>query len=342
MAISNGESGSSVRTKLNASLALTDAITASATELNYVDGVTSAIQTQLNAKEPLKGSDDNYVTDAQLVVIGNTSGTNTGDNATNSQYSGLAASKQDTLVSATNIKTINSSSLLGSGNIAVQSTLVSGTNIKTVNGSSLLGSGDLTISGGSSTLLALSAGSTTSPNSIYNLTANIPVDFRGSDASSIIFIDETNKRVGIRNSSPSYALDVQSTTGTYPTASARIRGTGGGSGWVFGSYASGYAGIWSTNVGTPQTDNYCFLQGGGTTYVNSPGGGDIGFSISDTRVASVRNTGLSSTKFFVTALNTAPSSASDTGTLGEIRWGSDYVYLCTATNTWKRAALATW
>ena len=46
------------------------------------------------------------------------------------------------------------------------------------------------------------------------------------------------------------------------------------------------------------------------------------------------------------ALNTAPSSATDTGTLGEIRWaldGSDaYVYLCTATNTWVRAALATW
>ena len=38
-----------------------------------------------------------YVTDAQATVIGNTSGTNTGDNATNSQYSGLAASKQDTL-----------------------------------------------------------------------------------------------------------------------------------------------------------------------------------------------------------------------------------------------------
>jgi len=35
----------------------------------------------------------NYVTDAQLVVIGNTSGTNTGDNAVNSLYSGLASSK---------------------------------------------------------------------------------------------------------------------------------------------------------------------------------------------------------------------------------------------------------
>ncbi len=94
-------------------------VTASVTEINYVDGVTSAIQTQLNGKASSLGVDDNYVTDAQLVVIGNTSGTNTGDNATNTQYSGLAASKQDTLVSGTNIKTINSNSLLGSGDIAV-------------------------------------------------------------------------------------------------------------------------------------------------------------------------------------------------------------------------------
>jgi len=65
-------------------------------------------------------TDKRYVTDAQLVVVGNTSGTNTGDNATNSQYSGLAASKQDTLVSNTNIKTINSTSVLGSGNISVE------------------------------------------------------------------------------------------------------------------------------------------------------------------------------------------------------------------------------
>lgn len=37
------------------------------------------LQTALNNKEPLKGADDNYVTDAQLTVIQNTSGTNTGD-----------------------------------------------------------------------------------------------------------------------------------------------------------------------------------------------------------------------------------------------------------------------
>ena len=42
------------------------------------------------------------------------------------------------------------------------------------------------------------------------------------------------------------------------------------------------------------------------------------------------------------ALNTAPASASATGTLGEIRYTADYIYVCTATNTWKRSALSTW
>jgi len=51
--------------------------------------------------------------------------------------------KQTALVSGTNIKTVNSTTLLGSGNLAVQDVLVSGTNIKTVNGLTILGSGDL-------------------------------------------------------------------------------------------------------------------------------------------------------------------------------------------------------
>lgn len=81
--------------------------------------------------------------------------------------------KQDSLVSGTNIKTVNGTSLVGSGNVSVtttsawgsitgtlssqtdlqtalgtkQDTLVSGTSIKTVNGTSLLGSGNISISG---------------------------------------------------------------------------------------------------------------------------------------------------------------------------------------------------
>jgi len=119
----------------------------------YVLKTTTVNSKALNANIVLSTADiadstnKRYVTDAHLTLLWNTSGTNSGDNAVNSLYSGLATSKQDTLVSGTNIKTVNSTSLLGSGDITVQATLVSGTNIKTVNGISLLGSGDITISG---------------------------------------------------------------------------------------------------------------------------------------------------------------------------------------------------
>ena len=38
----------------------------------------------------------------------------------------------------------------------------------------------------------------------------------------------------------------------------------------------------------------------------------------------------------------APASASDTGKAGAIAYDADYVYVCVATDTWKRAALSTW
>jgi hypothetical protein len=82
---------------------------------------TDAEKSTWNAKANALGGDDNYVTDAEKTKLSNLSGTNSGDNAVNTLYSGLAASKQDTLVSATNIKTVNGSSLLGSGDLVVSS-----------------------------------------------------------------------------------------------------------------------------------------------------------------------------------------------------------------------------
>lgn len=72
--------------------------------------VSTATQTALDGKQ----ASGSYASGT-----GSANGTNTGDNATNSQYSGLEASKQATLVSGTNIKTVNGSTLLGSGNLAV-------------------------------------------------------------------------------------------------------------------------------------------------------------------------------------------------------------------------------
>ena len=37
-----------------------------------------------------------------------------------------------------------------------------------------------------------------------------------------------------------------------------------------------------------------------------------------------------------------PASAAATGTTGTIAWDTGYIYICTASNTWKRATLATW
>jgi hypothetical protein len=52
---------------------------------------------------------------------------------------------QSVLTSGSNIRTINNSSVLGSGNISVQPTLVSGSNIRTINSTTLLGSGDIAV-----------------------------------------------------------------------------------------------------------------------------------------------------------------------------------------------------
>jgi len=48
------------------------------------------------------------------------------------------------------------------------------------------------------------------------------------------------------------------------------------------------------------------------------------------------------TQLNLSALNTAPASATATGVLGEIRITATHIYVCTATNTWVRAALTTW
>lgn len=99
--------------------------------------------------------------------------------------------KQDPLVSGSNIKTINSESVLGSGDLGVQPILVSGSNIKTVNGNSLLGSGNLSVGGVSGSVGTLA---------LFNTTTSI--------TSSNVYQDSINSRIGIFKSSPSYTLDV--------------------------------------------------------------------------------------------------------------------------------------
>lgn len=48
------------------------------------------------------------------------------------------------------------------------------------------------------------------------------------------------------------------------------------------------------------------------------------------------------TSLFYSALSSTPASATATGTTGEVRIDANYIYVCTGTNTWKRAAISTW
>lgn len=80
--------------------------------------------------------------------------------------------------------------------------------------------------------------------------------------------------------------------------------------------------IWS---GTALTVDDAGLAGDGTAKPTADGTG-----------------GIAGASFWLSDLNTAPASANAACTAGEIRWTATHVYLCSATDTWVRAALATW
>ena len=193
----------------------TSAITDMATQTwvqdkGYLTEVPSNYVTDSELTEGLAGKQDkgNYALKSDLNTLATKE-----ELATKADASALS-SKQDTLVSGTNIKTINGETILGSGNLVIQSgtsnwddiqgkpqfaevatsgdyndlinkptipdvsdlatkqeiagkqdTLVSGTNIKTINGNSVLGAGDITIQAGGTIDTAMSD---TSENAVQN------------------------------------------------------------------------------------------------------------------------------------------------------------------------------
>jgi hypothetical protein len=69
--------------------------------------------------------------------------------------------------------------------------------------------------------------------------------------------------------------------------------------------------------------------------------GDFSSTLNVTGAATFSSS-VTATSYNLSALNTAPASATATGTLGQIRIDDSFIYVCTATNTWKRAAITTW
>jgi hypothetical protein len=109
--------------------------------------------------------------------------------------------KQAALVSGSTIKTINSTSLLGSGDVAVQPTLVSGTNIKTINSISILGSGNIPIATTDSTIFSANPNNTQAANStaFWALSGSLGPSATENFRNIVIPVSGTLKNLYIRN-----------------------------------------------------------------------------------------------------------------------------------------------
>jgi hypothetical protein len=190
---------------------------------------------------------------------------------------------------------------------AKQATLVSGTNIKTINGNSILGSGDLTVGGSGLTVGTTAITSGTIGRVLFQGTGNV------LQQSTNLFWDNTNNRLGVGTSSPSFPLDVNGTarvqtslavtTGktfsayTSSAANDALKLEVSNLGAVFGvqnSNASGFSGIeYLSNAGVPRVFTG-FNNGNGQEFRfnNFASGGYIDFLIGSTsglRIANTRN-----------------------------------------------------
>lgn len=158
-----------------------------------------------------------------IVISGNASwGNITGTISSQVDLQNSLNGKQDVLTSGTNIKTINSTSLLGSGDVAVQPTLVSGTNIKTINGNSLLGSGNLAIQMNPRTIASVNGNAITGTS--IQISASVLIPAGTLVANNTLYIKAfINKTAGSGVTTPRYYVNTANTL-----TGATYLGAGGG------------------------------------------------------------------------------------------------------------------
>ena|SRR3990167_1272888 len=121
--------------------------------------------------------------------------------------------------------------------------------------------------------------------------------------------------------------------------------TGSSAGSIFRLISSNVAASGNTSADIIKYKN-------GTFYINNnePNAGAlIGFGIGGTQRLTISSNGdlastgiVTATGYKLSALQTAPASAAAAGTTGTIIIDANHIYICVATNSWKRVAIAAW
>ena len=202
-----------------------------------------------------------------------------------------------------------------------------------------------------------------------NLSATdlIPIVDVSSNATSKVtrseFFKNITGNVGIGTATPGSKLDVNGdvylTADTTETRSIKIGRGRTGDGFSFVDLISDntYTDFGARFIRNPGTDGVTTLRTRGTGALNliTQEAANIVMATSDVermRITSDGNVGIGTSSptnlLDVNAdsvrvrTSQTPATSSASGNQGEIAWDANYIYVCTATNTWKRVAISTW
>lgn len=207
-------------------------------------------------------------------------------------------------------------------------------------------------------------------SAVFNETG-ADADFRveGDTDANVLFVDAGNNRVGIGTNTPDEKGEVvgnfKISDATTPTKSYRFRTNGGALDLEAGGQSL-YFSIWANADYTGnqyqqfrmQSDGGFMLFERGVVFNENASAdqdlrvkGDtddqtlfVDVSANSVGLGTADPTAKLDINSDVLRLRTAktPATAGATGNRGDICTDADYIYVCTAANTWKRAALSTW
>ena len=161
--------------------------------------------------------------------------------------------------------------------------------------------------------------------------------------SNTLFINAADNWVGIGTSSPGHKLNVNGITkslgvampNTYPLYCGDVAGTGIAA--YFGSAGNTGFGLAGDYAAIGGKNGILFgASASSAIWATIDASGNLGLGVTPSDILDINGNQI--------RLRTAktPTSATATGSAGQICWDADYIYVCTAANTWKRAQLLTW